>query len=45
MWYVRREVAKGNAAVYLMGNAASGFGGIIAYAVYTTICLAISKKN
>jgi MFS family permease len=33
MWYVRREVAKRNAVMYLTGNVASGFGGILAYGV------------
>jgi MFS family permease len=36
MWYVRKEVAKRNAVFYLMGNGASGFGGIIAYGLMQT---------
>jgi MFS family permease len=33
MWYVRAEVAKRNAVLYLAGTIASGFGGILAYGV------------
>lgn len=33
MWYVRSEVAKRNAAMYLAGVVAAGFGGILAYGV------------
>ncbi|OBT55558.1 hypothetical protein VE04_02732 [Pseudogymnoascus sp. 24MN13] len=32
-WYVRREVAKRNAAFYLLGSFFAGFGGILAYGV------------
>lgn len=33
MWYIRAEVAKRNAVLYLCGTIASGFGGILAYGV------------
>lgn len=32
-WYVRAEVAKRNAAFYLLGSLIAGFGGILAYGV------------